>query len=442
MNFSRTYSFVCVGLLSLVPYASVLRAQEMAVASRQKRDKTVTPGWAVKTNLLYDATTSMNLGLEFKISGRYTVDISANYNPWTFSENKKLKHVLVQPELRYWPKEAFRGHFLGLHALYSRYNIGGVKMPFGFFPALEVNRYQGNLYGAGIAYGYHWALSPRWRVELELGVGFARLESKVYECPGCGAFKRAETKNLLTPTKAAISLVYAIGGVKAKAPALPAPALADGIPAPVAPGPTAPVRASEPAPPALPEAKEEAVPEERLACHDTYLHFPAGSARLMPDYGRNRVELERVAHFLDSLGSHPGLRLTGVTIRGGASIEGDERSNLILAGQRAYALLHYLKSEKKLLPDSAYSVSPGGEDWDAMLGEISHQPALADYRDELVRIAALPESADRKERLIRRLDGGKAYRSLAERVFPKLRRVSCLVTYTVRSHPGGDAVSE
>ena len=43
----------------------------------------------IKTNLLYDATTTFNLGAEFGLSPQWTLDISGNYNPWTFSHNKK-----------------------------------------------------------------------------------------------------------------------------------------------------------------------------------------------------------------------------------------------------------------------------------------------------------------------------------------------------------------
>ncbi len=44
---------------------------------------------ALKTNLLYDATSTMNLGFEFGLSPKWTLDVSGNYNPWTFSKNKK-----------------------------------------------------------------------------------------------------------------------------------------------------------------------------------------------------------------------------------------------------------------------------------------------------------------------------------------------------------------
>lgn len=36
---------------------------------------------AVKTNLLYDATTTMNLGLEIGLGKKWSLDLSGNYNP-------------------------------------------------------------------------------------------------------------------------------------------------------------------------------------------------------------------------------------------------------------------------------------------------------------------------------------------------------------------------
>ena len=81
---------------------------------------------AVKTNLLYDATSTLNLGVEFGLARRWTLDVSGNYNPWTFSENRKMKHWLVQPEVRWWNCTRFSGHFVGFHALGGGYNWGGM----------------------------------------------------------------------------------------------------------------------------------------------------------------------------------------------------------------------------------------------------------------------------------------------------------------------------
>ena len=111
--------------------------------------------WAVKSNLLYDATTSMNLGVEFGLAEKWTFDLSGNYNPWTFSDNKKWKHWFVQPEVRYWTCKRFGGHFLAAHIWGGEYNVGNVGGIPDFlgtkFSNLKDYRYEGWFAGAGIA---------------------------------------------------------------------------------------------------------------------------------------------------------------------------------------------------------------------------------------------------------------------------------------------------
>ena len=58
--------------------------------------------YAVKTNLAYWATTTLNIGGEIALAPRMTLDMTANYNPFHFRGNKKIMHWAVQPEWRYW----------------------------------------------------------------------------------------------------------------------------------------------------------------------------------------------------------------------------------------------------------------------------------------------------------------------------------------------------
>ena len=53
---------------------------------------------ALKSNLLYDATTTMNLGLEIGLVRKWTLDIPVNYNPWKLSDGKRLRHLGVRPK--------------------------------------------------------------------------------------------------------------------------------------------------------------------------------------------------------------------------------------------------------------------------------------------------------------------------------------------------------
>lgn len=168
---------------------------------------------AVKTNLLYDATSTINLGTEFGLSPRWTLDVSANYNPWTYSNNKKWKHWLVQPEARYWFCNKMMGHFIGFHTIAGSYNIGNVSADFKFlgtdFSKLKDYRYEGWFVGAGVAYGYSWVLSKHWNLEAELGVGYTYSKSDKFECASCGEkLEDDKTHHYVGPTKAALNLVY------------------------------------------------------------------------------------------------------------------------------------------------------------------------------------------------------------------------------------------
>ena len=82
---------------------------------------------AVKTNLLYWATSTPNIGFEFGLGKRTTLDLVGGYNPWTLNkdDNKKIKHWMVMPEFRYWLCERFNGHFFGIHTGFAEYNISG-----------------------------------------------------------------------------------------------------------------------------------------------------------------------------------------------------------------------------------------------------------------------------------------------------------------------------
>lgn len=162
-----------------------------------------TPLFALKSNIAYDAVGSINLGAEFGLSPRVTLDVPFVYNPLSFSDNRKWKHMLVQPELRLWTCEAYNGHFFGLHAHYAYYNVGGVGSRW-----MKAHRFEGWLAGAGISYGYQWLLSPRWSLEASLGLGYAYMDYDRYRCEKCGDFQTHDKMNYFGPTKVAVSLVY------------------------------------------------------------------------------------------------------------------------------------------------------------------------------------------------------------------------------------------
>jgi hypothetical protein len=240
---------------------------------------------ALKTNLLYDATTTMNLGYEVALSRRATLDIWVNYNPWTLGRkwvgikdagesfvekrDSKLKHFMIQPEIRWWLCEKFNGHFFGVHVHGGLFNVGAIKMPFGWgrykddesgnflgtYPVemttadgknikgiqyekgtvpyqglvdkydegyarnqviysnadrdgIYTNSFEGWFAGMGVSYGYHWVLSPRFSMEFTAGVGYAYLNYEKARCTSCKQVIGEDKLHYFGPTRAGISLIY------------------------------------------------------------------------------------------------------------------------------------------------------------------------------------------------------------------------------------------
>lgn len=167
---------------------------------------------AIKTNLLYDATATVNLGAELKVAPKWSIDLSGNINAWSFSHGQRWKHWLVQPEVRYWLCDATSGHFFAAHALGGQFNFGhlgfahdilGIK-----FSDLRDQRFQGWYTGVGVGYGYSWILGKHWNLEAEIALGWVYAHYDIFECEGCGRKTGKGHKNLFMPTKAALNLVY------------------------------------------------------------------------------------------------------------------------------------------------------------------------------------------------------------------------------------------
>lgn len=164
---------------------------------------------AIKSNLAADLTTTINLGTEIGLTPKTTLDLYANYNPWSLGDQKQFKHFLFQPEYRYWFCERFSGHFVGIHAHAGVFNVGGINMPFGLWNKLEDNRYEGEFIGAGVSYGYQWVLGKHWNIEGNIGIGYAYINYDRYKCKSCGKLLDKDKKyHYFGPTKAAISLIY------------------------------------------------------------------------------------------------------------------------------------------------------------------------------------------------------------------------------------------
>ena len=171
----------------------------------------------LRNNLLYDATLTPNLGLEIRTSTHWTLGVNVGVNAWDIDKetNKKWRHFLISPNVRryfYQKQDTLRirlANYLEIDGIYSHFNVGNTKIPFGLYKAVQEQRLQGDLVALGAKYGYSWILSRDWRIEAEAGVAVGYAWFKEYDCPHCGTYLGKDDRIFLLP-QLGVNVVYII----------------------------------------------------------------------------------------------------------------------------------------------------------------------------------------------------------------------------------------
>lgn len=412
-------------------------------------------GQVVKSNLVYDATLTGSLGFEFRSGGRTSVDLPLSYNCFSFSGNRKWKHVLVQPGFRYWFLEGFGGFFAGVHGHWGYYNFG--RVPASVY--MRERHFEGSLVGGGLSVGYrfdfgrggrrhsqgtyshgdgelsavsyrsHASRTAGWGLEFEFGVGYAYLDYKMYECGYCGDYLGIRRQSYFGPTKVAVNLLYAFGGYSGN------PRGVLGRVGRVRRGGVVDVSA-ESVGGVLPGVLSGFVPtfvvppvEPRKDRSDSIradLEFVFDVGKLDPGYRDNASELRRLRGAVDEIrgGRHTAVR--GVRITGYASPEGTERYNMTLSEQRAQSVRDYLESVTTL-PSQLFTIKGEGERPDGLRAMVdvdyTVDPFTLDEARRMLHTRPQLLSVDEMYQLAcTHTPGSAAYREVFEicaRTFPK-----------------------
>jgi len=164
--------------------------------------------FALKTNALYWATATPNLGAELAFKDKHSVQLFYGYNPWRFSERASLRHWVLQPEYRYWFCQGLNGWFVGVHLMGGEFNLGEIDLPLGIWDDLSERRYEGHYYGGGVTVGYQVPISRHWGFEASIGVGYDHIVYDKYACGVCGERLGSGRTNYFGPTKASLSFLY------------------------------------------------------------------------------------------------------------------------------------------------------------------------------------------------------------------------------------------
>ena len=356
--------------------------------------------WRVKTNLAYWATATPNIAMETRLSQKWSVDLSLGWNPFTFSDNKKLKHVAIEPEIRYWLGCPFKRHFIGANLLYSHYNAGGVHFPFGIFSELKEHRFQGDLGAVGIVYGYNWTLpNNHWSIETAIGLGYGITRYTKYRCYGkCASALEKKTKGMLMPTKIAISLVYNIGntdrlkncGKQVNNNEIIA---ADTIKQVARFMPSLSFVADHTG------KKGEYKGEQKV-------NFQIAKAEIDEQYNGNQQVLKQIVAATKRIQQDTAVIINKIQIAGLASVDGPKTLNERLAGKRAEALKQYIQQATSL-PDSLFECNNGGEAWAELRNQIAQSDA--ECREEMLSIIDNEQNVAKREQKLKTLNGGKAF---------------------------------
>jgi hypothetical protein len=190
----------------------LLTTQQIAKAQSPLGEEAKQPRIALRTNLLYDATLSPNLGVDVRVDSTWTVGLLAGVNAWDIdkAKNKKWRHMLFSLRARnYFKHTVFHKNYMEFDAIYSHFNVGNTKIPFGLYKGVQDRRLQGDLVALGGKYGYSWILARNWRIEAEAGVAVGYAWFKEYECDHCGTYYGKGDRIFLLP-QLGINVVYII----------------------------------------------------------------------------------------------------------------------------------------------------------------------------------------------------------------------------------------
>lgn len=160
-----------------------------------------------------------------------------------------------------------------------------------------------------------------------------------------------------------------------------------------------------------------------------YITFPSNKTDIQPDLGRNRRELLRLRHTIDSIMRAPNVSVQRIVIKGFASPEGSYENNARLAKGRTESLSNYISAQWGIDPALVYT-SYEPEDWEGLRLHVAN----GDWpeQQQLLDIIDSDSGADEKLALIMQRYPA-AYKRMMADVFPLLRHTDYQVDYSLNT---------
>lgn len=153
---------------------------------------------ALKTNVLEYAVLTPNLAFETRLNRYLSMQLSMSVNPVTHPiGGYSAAHFRVEPELRYWFNRPMARHFVALSFTGGAYNI-----------KLKDHYIDGDVFAAGVSYGYALVLKKHWNVEFEAGVGLGSFKAYDYRREESRPKQKNYSRVLPVPIRLGVSFGY------------------------------------------------------------------------------------------------------------------------------------------------------------------------------------------------------------------------------------------
>lgn len=173
-----------------------LAAEQQAAEPASEEPEGCAMGLALRANLLRWATLTPDLGLEWRISDRWSVGVNGSWTSWSWND-KQRRYALweVTPEVRYYIGKERRG-YLG-----AMFKAGAFNYKFS-----ETGK-QGDLVGGGLTGGYILPVGKRLALDFSLGLGYLNADYEKYRViDGVRVRQGSESRNWWGPVHAGITL--------------------------------------------------------------------------------------------------------------------------------------------------------------------------------------------------------------------------------------------
>lgn len=171
--------------------------------------------------------------------------------------------------------------------------------------------------------------------------------------------------------------------------------------------------------------------KERAEVGTAFLDFQVGKYQILPDFRNNASELGKIRSTIETVINDEYITPDGIHLKGYASPEGSYNSNATLAKNRTEALRNYIMGQYRQFGSAFYTLDSEPEDWAGFKEKVEADQNVPS-RAAVLNIINSSDEADAKERKLRALDGGAAYRYVLAEHFPSLRRTEYEIKYTVR----------